>query len=218
LPLLSPGSGRRQPPPNAKATLDAAATALGATSLNSIQFSGWDPITSLARPMMETHPGRDSTYPASRDDRLPHARLAGRSETHAGSEPPLGAVFSHLSASNDRFGSSAGRTPGTWWARTPCRPRLNATCGRRSTGGWRRSGSRRRVHQGRDGRQRRRQGGDCAWREEDRDLVHDALQGKLEGTLNEQNLVERIETWVDNPVLATCWLKPSSATTKTSAA
>ena len=168
---------------SAKTTLDAAAAALGAASLNSIQYSGWGSDYIFGQAYDGNSPWPRFNVPGfTIDDRLHDARLARRSAARTGRES---SARRRLSAAGRRATADLG-----------AQRRLRLGHGGPER---RAAGSRARHASAVDGRMTQiwltphgfikaaqagnadRQGGDRARREEDRDLVHDADQGQARG-------------------------------------
>ena len=187
----------------AKTTLDAAATALGATSLKSIQFSGWgsdyifgqayDPNSPWPRFYLPAVTVTiDYTTPAWRDDRR-------RTQVQ---NPPLGGGFQPLVGEQRQIWALSGTYAWDMVGQNAVPPAVE-----------------RDMRPAVDGRTAQiwltphgfvkaaMAGNAIAKTETVRGAKKTAIsfttptKVRLEGTLNEQNLVERIETWVDNPVL-----------------
>jgi glyoxylase-like metal-dependent hydrolase (beta-lactamase superfamily II) len=189
---------------DAKIALQAAATALGAKNLNSIQYSGWgsDYIFGQAYDGNSPWPrfylpnytiSIDYTTPAMRDDRI---RVQGQNEPLGGGyQPLLGEVRqtwlvsgkyawnivgdTAASAGPERDGRTAvdGRLAQIWL--TPYGFVKAALASGNSIASAVTVNGKKRV------------------------LVSftTPTNAKIEGTLDEKNLVERIETWLDNPFL-----------------
>ena len=109
---------------DARAVLDAAAAALGAANLRSLQFSGGAPTTSSARRTTAIRRGRASASRASRwrstTRRRPCATIAGAQQLE---NPPLGGGFQPLIGELRQIWVAQRRTtPGTSSATTPCPP------------------------------------------------------------------------------------------------
>ena len=188
---------------SAKTTLDAAAAALGATSLNSIQFSGWgsDYIFGQAydgnSPWPRFYvPGFtttiDYTTPAWRDDRR-------RTQVQ---HPPLGGGFQPLVGEQRQIWVLSGTYAWDMVGQNAVPPAVerdmrSAVDGRMAQ-----------IWLTPHGFIKAAMAANAAARAETvRGAKKTAIsfttpsKVKLEGLLNDQNLVERIETWVDNPVL-----------------
>jgi glyoxylase-like metal-dependent hydrolase (beta-lactamase superfamily II) len=188
---------------DAKTALDAAGTALGATSLNSIQFSGWgsDYIFGQAydggSPWPRFNlPGLtitiDYTIPSLRDDRR-------RAQAE---NPPLGGGFQPLAGEQRQIwmlsGSYAWDIVGQD-ASPPAAERDQRTAVEGRTA---------QIWLTPHGFVKAALSGNATAKTETIRGVKKTLisfttptRVRLEGILNQQNLVERIETWFDNPVL-----------------
>ena len=186
-----------------KAVIDAAATALGATSLRSIQYSAWGsdyifgqgydgsyPWPRFTVPAMTV--AIDYTTPAFRDDRR---------RTQA-ENPPLGGGFQPMVGEQRQIwvlsGGYAWDMVGANVAPAAAERDMRSAVEGRTTQIWLTP----------HGFIKAAQAGPATVRT---DTVRGAKKTvisvttpskvRLEGTLNDQNLVERIETWTANPVL-----------------
>ena len=189
---------------DAKSTLDAASTALGAANLKTIQYSGWgsDYIFSQAYDGNSPWPqfylpmysiAIDYTAPAMRDDRR---RVQGQ---HA----PLGGAYQPLLGEQRQFWMLSGKY--AW-----------NVAGDRATP----AGTERDTRPALDGRLAQvwlTPHGfiKAAMAASHATVTSESVRGskksvvsfttptgiKLTGTINDQNLVERIETWLDNPMI-----------------
>jgi glyoxylase-like metal-dependent hydrolase (beta-lactamase superfamily II) len=187
----------------AKTTLDAAATALGATSLNSIQFSGWgsDYIFGQAYDGNSPWPRFylpsvtvtiDYTTPAWRDDRR-------RTQVQ---NPPLGGGFQPLVGEQRQIWALSGTYAWDMVGQNAVPPAVErdmrpAVDGRMAQ-----------IWLTPHGFIKAAMAGNATTKAETLGGAKKTVisfttptKVKLEGILNGQNLVERIETWVDNPVL-----------------
>ena len=201
LALLSSVTTRAQ---DAKTALDAAATALGAANLRSIQFSGWGSDYIFGQPYDGNSPWPrfnlptysmtiDYATPAMRDDRR-------RAQAE---NPPLGGGFQPLAAEIRQIwalsGTSAWDVVGeSAIPAAPERDQRSAVEGRMAQIWLTPHGFIKAAMSS---------GNATAKAETVRGAKKTMLvfttptKVKFEGTLNDQNLVERIETWLDNPIL-----------------
>lgn len=186
-----------------KAVIDAAATALGAASLRSVQYSGWGSDYIFGQGYDGSYPWPRFTVPAM-TVAIDYATPALRDDRRRAQaeNPPLGGGFQPIVGEQRQIwllsGGYAWDMAGSNVAPAPIERDMRSAVEGRTTQIWLTP----------HGFIKAAQAGPATVRTE---TVRGAkktvisvttpMKVKLEGTLNDQNLVERIETWTANPVL-----------------
>ncbi len=186
-----------------KAAIDAAAAALGASSLRSIQYSGWGSDYIFGQGYDGSYPWPRFTVPAI-NVAIDYATPALRDDRRRAQaeNPPLGGGFQPMVGEQRQIwmlsGGYAWDMAGTNVVPAAIERDMRSSVEGRTTQIWLTP----------HGFIKAAQAGPATVRTE---TVRGAkktvisvttpMKVKLEGTLNDQNLVERIETWTSNPVL-----------------